>query len=799
MEGVRSSDFPDGGGVTYLDHAGATLYRKSQIDAVAAELKERMFGNPHSQGPVSSDTAMAVEGVRLAVLRFFNASPSDYAVVFTSGATAALKTVGEQFPWAPGRRFVALLQNHNSVVGIREYARAAGADASVMMEEEVEAALAVASAAAGGDDGEDESKAGGKEGEEEDGPVNLFAYPAECNASGAKFPLRWVSAIRKHGLPGSRGRWAVLLDAAKFVGSSPLDLSAVPADFVALSFYKMFGYPTGLGALLVRKQAASALQKVYFGGGTVLASSVDVAWHVLRPAISARLEDGSLSFLSIAALRHGLQLLTELRMEAVQEHTFTLIALLYSSMCDLRHYNGAPVCQVYGKHDACDPEAQGGVLMLNLLRADGSYVGYAEVEKVASLNNIQIRTGCFCNPGACQAYLGLSHERVKAHYDAGHVCWDENDVIDGQPTGAVRLSVGYMTTVSDMSTWLQFVKQYFVQSEPPRLPAALPPPPSLLDGAAIGEPRLSRLYVFPIKSCAGMRVSAWPMGPRGLLYDREWSVVDGNRQVLRMKAQPRLCHVRPVVDLRAQTLTITAPDMPVLRLPLSHMPSEEAAKSLRVCGDACDAATYGDRVADWFSTYLGIPCSLARIGDDSARPAKSHEGSPDVEGATIGFSNEAQYLLVSEESVADLNARMLEEKGDEAVVVDVTAFRANFIMSGAPAYAEDRFAELQLCGQRFLGTGPCGRCQMINIDPISGTAVPTKRSPLLALASYRRLRSHIIFGQFLAAVRPAAEGEESEVAAVPDGGELVWMREGELIALTATKDAPAFRPPRAKK
>ena len=103
----------------------------------------------------------------------------------------------------------------------------------------------------------------------------------------------------------------MLLDAAAYVSTHPLDLAAVKPDFVPVSFYKLFGYPTGLGALIVRKQAVAVLRKVYFGGGSVDYCTAEDAWHVLSEA-PAGLEDGTLGYLSIAALKHGFNLLDQL-------------------------------------------------------------------------------------------------------------------------------------------------------------------------------------------------------------------------------------------------------------------------------------------------------------------------------------------------------------------------------------------------------------------------------------------------------------------------------------------------------
>ena len=110
---------------------------------------------------------------------------------------------------------------------------------------------------------------------------NLFAYPAMSNVSGTKYPLEWINNIHSGSVHFkgcsaqslTKGEWLVVLDAAAYVGTNHLDLSRYRADFVTLSFYKMFGYPTGLGALLVRRDRAGLLCGRYFGGGTVNAYS----------------------------------------------------------------------------------------------------------------------------------------------------------------------------------------------------------------------------------------------------------------------------------------------------------------------------------------------------------------------------------------------------------------------------------------------------------------------------------------------------------------------------------------------
>jgi len=82
---------------------------------------------------------------------------------------------------------------------------------------------------------------------------------------------------------------------------------------------------------------------------------------------------------------------------------------------------------------------------------------------MASLYNIHLRTGCFCNTGACQQFLNLSNEQIKSNLSAGHVCGDDIDLIAGKPTGSVRISFGYMSNFDDAKTFLNFLRGCFLE------------------------------------------------------------------------------------------------------------------------------------------------------------------------------------------------------------------------------------------------------------------------------------------------------------------------------------------------
>eukprot|EP00899_Mesostigma_viride_P007506 jgi/Mesvir1/16757/Mv15130-RA.2 len=332
----------------YLDYTGSSLYCNSTLDAAFKDLKSAVFGNPHSANPSSARTDQRVADMRMRILRFFNANPDDYQVIFTDSATGALKLVGESFPWSPTSEYRYLKENHMSVLGMRGYAIEKGASFRALDEALVDA-WAAGRPVQGLDDGNGEA-----------GSYSLFAFPLEENFAGVKYPQRWVDAIRRRKTRNG-GSWKVLVDAAAYVPTQPLDLSAVPADFVTISFYKMFGYPTGVGCLLVRTEDAELLNKVFWGGGTVALAAASSNFHVLKCNPYERMEDGTVPFLDIISLEHGFRAIERLGgIRAVQAHVAALTHWLADHMRALRHASGAPVIKLFGKHSAANRYVRGG-------------------------------------------------------------------------------------------------------------------------------------------------------------------------------------------------------------------------------------------------------------------------------------------------------------------------------------------------------------------------------------------------------------------------------------------------------
>ncbi|XP_049413615.1 molybdenum cofactor sulfurase isoform X2 [Solanum stenotomum] len=764
IDEIRATEFKRLNDTVYLDHAGATLYSEAQMEAVFKDLNSTVYGNPHSQSSCSLASEDIVGKARQQVLSFFNASPREYSCIFTSGATAALKLVGETFPWSSNSSFMYTMENHNSVLGIREYALSKGAAAFAVDIEE------------GTHLGESESpksnlkltqrhiqrRSEGRVAKEgmTGNTYNLFAFPSECNFSGRKFDPNLVKIIKEGSeriLESSqycRGSWLVLIDAAKGCATNPPDLSKFKADFVVFSFYKLFGYPTGLGALIIRNDAAKLMKKTYFSGGTVAAAIADVDFFKRREGVDEFFEDGTISFLSIAAIQHGFKIINMLTTSLISRHTTSIAAYVRNKLLALKHENGEFVCMLYGLLSS----EMGPMVSFNMKRPDGTWYGYREVGKLATLSGIQLRTGCFCNPGACAKYLGLSHLDLLSNIEAGHVCWDDRDILHGKPTGAVRVSFGYMSTFEDAMKLVNFVENNFVITSSNRC-ALQPSSISLpIEGIAKAAARhfLSSITVYPIKSCAGFSVDQWPLTSTGLLHDREWILKSTTGEILTQKKVPEMCYISTLIDLNLGKLFVESPRCKEkLQIELKSNSLVAGRDEMDIQNHRYEVRSYNNEVDIWFSRAIDRPCTLLRNSSSQSHSCINKNGSPgmcrDV-GARLNFVNEAQFLLISEESIADLNSRLKSNgrrsNGGQAVQVGAMRFRPNLVASGGEPYAEDGWNNLNIGGKYFMSLGGCNRCQMININPEAGE-VQRFSEPLATLAGYRRAKGRIMFGILL--------------------------------------------------
>ena len=279
----------------------------------------------------------------------------------------------------------------------------------------------------------------------------LLAYPAQSNFSGVQHPLRWIETAHEHG-------YDVLLDAAAYVPSNRLDLSVVKPDFVPVSWYKVSGYPTGVGCLIARREALGRLRRPWFAGGSVYIASVQADWHTLA-AGEARFEDGTLSFLQIPDLESGLSWINGIGIDLIHQRVMCLTGWLLDRLAALRHSNGEPMARIYGPASTRD---RGGTLAFNLLDPGGRIADERAVARDSAAAGISIRTGCFCNPGAIEGAFQLTRQDWRRAVRGRARTMDQYLDLLGMPSGgALRASVGLASNLDDVERFLAFVEMTY--------------------------------------------------------------------------------------------------------------------------------------------------------------------------------------------------------------------------------------------------------------------------------------------------------------------------------------------------
>ena len=191
----------------------------------------------------------------------------------------------------------------------------------------------------------------------------LLAYPAQSNFSGVQHPLRWIQTAHEHG-------YDVLLDAAAYLPSNRLDLSVVKPDFVPVSWYKVFGYPTGVGCLIARREALGACGVRGSPAGRCTWPACRATGTRLAPG-EARFEDGTVSFLQIPDVEAGLSWVNGIGMDLIHQRVMCLTGWLLGRLAGLRHGNGEPMARIYGPASTRD---RGGTVAFNLLDPGGRVI-----------------------------------------------------------------------------------------------------------------------------------------------------------------------------------------------------------------------------------------------------------------------------------------------------------------------------------------------------------------------------------------------------------------------------------------
>ncbi len=259
---------------------------------------------------------------------------------------------------------------------------------------------------------------------------------------------------------------------------------------------------------------------------------------------------------------------------------------------------------------------------------------------------------------------------------------------------------------------------------------------------------VAALYIYPVKSCAGIRCAQATLEARGLRHDRGWMIVDGHDEFLTQREHPRLALITP--QLEADTLRLTTPEGQAVSIPTTGVVGP--TRRVRVWRDWCEAVDQGDPAAQLFSDWLGESVRLVKMADAFNRRVDPHYARTP---ALTGFSDGYPLLLISEASLDALNARL-------DTPLPMNRFRPNLVVSGCDPHAEDGWQQVQINTLVFDVAKPCERCTVTTTDQTTGERGV---EPLRTLATYRRAGTKVYFGQNLIhrTVGILAVGEPVEV------------------------------------
>ncbi|KAJ7072924.1 methyltransferase type 11 [Mycena amicta] len=443
LDTLRRTDYArlETTGETYVDYMGGAIYPDSLVRVHTDFLSRSVLGNTHSVSNSSRLSLKCADEARSAVLSFFRAS-DEYAVIFTPNATGALKLVGEAYPFTGGGSYVLGCDSHNSVHGIREYAVSRGARVCYIP----------ATPTGGFEPPIAKNVLLRNRPRIKDTVPSLFALTGQSNITNSKTQLSILEYAKSLG-------YHTLLDAAALAATSSISLADSHVDAMAISFYKMFGFPTGVGALVIKKSFLTKLKRPWFAGGTVNVVQVPGAIVTRSPVLHEQFEDGTINYLNLSAVTHGLHFLSAY-LPFLPLRLSCLMHYLVSALSKLRHDStSAPVARILSATPSRrlasvgDQADTGSLISLVFLSPSGEMLPLSFIEHSAARTNISLRTGCMCNPGGAAALLGLETDMQRLH---GGVTLDDFSRSIGYELGVVRISLGLASSFQDVWTVIRF-------------------------------------------------------------------------------------------------------------------------------------------------------------------------------------------------------------------------------------------------------------------------------------------------------------------------------------------------------
>ena len=396
----------------YMDYAKESIFADSQFQEIIKDFNTHVYGNTHSESPSATLSTEQVQQARTFLINSLGiTSLTEYVVVFTYSYAQALKVVAESFPYTEKSKFFYSSTSSNNILGLRGFVEKAGGKSELF----------------------DITKK--SEFSFEDNSTNIISFPLIDEFTGEVLTIEKMKQLIN--TPKGTSNYTITLaDASLYLANHKLDLKQTPFTAIAMSFERIFGFPN-LGCAIISGELIPKLKKPYFGGGTLVFAMPNEDYEKMRLKPSEKFEDGSIPFLSIASLKYGFEMLNNLGIDESFGYQRDMGQRLFKGLIEMANNK---------KVVLYSPQDIDTIVTFNLLDHEGHIVDYRKVLNEAKKSNITFSGGCMSTPGSCYKALGV----------------DETEAEKRPEIGAIRASVGWATTMSDVDKVIQFIKDFQV-------------------------------------------------------------------------------------------------------------------------------------------------------------------------------------------------------------------------------------------------------------------------------------------------------------------------------------------------
>lgn len=243
---------------------------------------------------------------------------------------------------------------------------------------------------------------------------------------------------------------------------------------------------------------------------------------------------------------------------------------------------------------------------------------------------------------------------------------------------------------------------------------------------------LSEIWVYPVKSLGGIRLTKALTEERGLRYDRRWMIIDEENVFITQRAHLKMALIDVALEEGGLKIYLRADPADFVLVP--YQPVTALPVTVQVWDDTAEALTVSDEADAWLTRQLDMKLRLVVMPDSTERKADPRYAR---HNENVSFADGFPYLVISQASLDDLNGRLAEP-------IEMRRFRPNFVITGTEPFAEDQWKHITIGDLRFEVVKPCARCVLTTINP---ETAEKGAEPLKTLASYRRNGNKILFGQ----------------------------------------------------